>query len=342
MKVLVTGHDGYIGTALVPMFEAAGHDVIGLDSGLFRDCAFGPASDGIPSVREDIRTCSLSLAGYDAIVHLAGISNDPLGDLDARTTLAINHLATTRLARLAKQAGVERFVFSSSCSVYGAHSGHVVTEDSPVNPVTPYGESKVFAEHDLLVLADDRFSPVILRNATAYGVSPRLRGDLVVNNLVGHAVTEGRVLLKSDGSAWRPLVHVSDIARAFLAVVEAPRHIVHGRTYNVGASQENYRVRDVASMVRDLVADSRLATAAGAGPDKRDYRVNCDRLAAEVPSSRPQWTLAAGIEQLRESYLHNGLTLPELTGTRYQRVQRVLALQAEGRLNRDLRWIDGQ
>ncbi len=260
MRVLLTGHDGYVGTVLGPMLTAAGHAVIGIDSYLFHDCSFGDAPPVVavqPDVGVDVRDLARDdLAGVDAVIHLAAISNDPLGDLNPACTFDINHRATARLAELAKAAGVARFVFSSSCSIYGAHGDAAIDEDAEVRPVTPYGESKLRSEHDLRALADDNFSPTYLRSATAYGVSPRLRGDVVVNNLTGLAFATGEVLLKSDGTPWRPIVHVDDMARAFLAAVEAPRELVHDEVFNVGDTKENYRIRELAEIVESVVSGS--------------------------------------------------------------------------------------
>jgi nucleoside-diphosphate-sugar epimerase len=343
MRVLVTGHDGYIGQVLVPLFRAAGHEVVGLDSMLFEGCTFaeeGPGPDR--SLRLDLRDVTPAhLEGIEAVVHLAAISNDPLGDLNPGCTYDINHLATTTLAKAAKTAGVTRFLYSSSCSLYGAHGDDFLTESAGFNPVTPYGESKVRSEQDLHALADDDFSPTYLRNATAYGVSPRLRGDLVVNNLTGFAVTTGKVFLKSDGTSWRPLVHIEDISRAFLALMEAERELVHDQAFNVGATAENYRIRDVATLVGDVVPDSVVTLSDEAFNDLRNYRVNCDKL-AEVIGFQTKWTVPDGIRELYEAFVRTGLTLTELEGDRFMRIKRVKDHLDSGRLDADLRWTADQ
>lgn len=344
MRVLLTGHQGYIGTLLGPMLEAAGHEVIGFDSNLFADGNFGVLPARIPAFDQDIRDAAVDhFRGLDAVIHLAGISNDPLGDLNASCTFDINHRATAHLARMAKLAGVSRFLYASSCSLYGA-AGELglIAEDAPFNPVTPYGVSKVRSEADLRALADHTFSPVFLRCATAYGVSPRLRADLVVNNLVGYAVTQGEIFLKSDGSPWRPLVHIEDISRAYIALLHAPRELVHNEAFNVGRTAENYRVRDVVMMIRDVVPSLSVRFAEGAGPDPRCYQVDCTKLETLIPGYQPTWTVRAGVDELFDAYRRYAITADEFLGPRYLRIKQIKMLQDAGRLDANLRWTSLQ
>jgi nucleoside-diphosphate-sugar epimerase len=341
MRVLVTGHLGYIGAVMVPMLLEAGHEVVGLDTGWFRGCRFAASSEPVtvPAIDRDLRDVGRAdLDGFDAVIHLANLSNDPLGDIDAGLTRDINGGATLRLAELARDAGVERFLFSSSCSCYGAGGDDLRDEESELAPVTPYGVAKIEVERGLAKLESDRFSPTSLRNATAYGVSPFLRLDLVLNNLVAWAATTGKVKLLSDGTPWRPIVHVEDISRAFLAVLEAPRERVHGQAFNVGRTSENYRIRELASIVAETVPGSTVEIAAGASPDLRTYRVDCDKLDRALPELALRWDARRGARELYDSYRAARLSLEDLQGPVYSRLGRIRRLIADADLEADLRW----
>ena len=339
MKILITGHKGYIGPIMVPMMIAEGHEVVGLDSDIFAECAFGEPSIDVPEIKKDIRDVEpRDLEGFEAVIHLAGLSNDPIGNLNPELTYDINHRASVRLAELAKAAGCSRFLFSSSCSTYGAAGDDALTEEASFNPVTPYGHSKVLVEQDVAKLADDNFSPTFLRNATAYGVSPRPRFDLVVNDLVAYAYTIGLIYMKSDGTPWRPLVHIQDITRAFIAVLNAPREVVHNEAFNIGRNEENYRIRELADIVQEVLPECRIEYAEGAGPDKRTYRVNFDKINRVLPEFKPTWTVKQGVEELYAEYQKEGLKREEFEGPRFKRLEHIKQLLNSGRLREDLRW----
>jgi nucleoside-diphosphate-sugar epimerase len=342
MRVLVTGHDGYIGAVLVALLRRAGHDVVGVDTGLFSGCLFQPQAPRVESLRRDIRDLEVEdLRGFYAIIHLAAISNDPLADLNPRCTFEVNHLASVRLARYAKAARVPRFLYSSSCGVYRASSPDaVLSEDAPVGPGKPYGDSKLRAERDIGRLADDGFCPTFLRLSTAYGVSAYLRGDLLLNDLVGGAFTGHAVRVEGDGKPWWSLVHVEDIGRAFLAVLEAPWDAVHNQAFNVGRSQENYRIRKLARLVEKIVRGGRVRWAKSGGPGQPGCRLDCRKLESRLPAYQPRWTVRDGIEQLYQACRLAGLTSAELAGGRYLRSEHVRGLIGAGRLDADLRWTD--
>ena len=339
MRVLVTGHRGYIGVELVPMLRTAGFDVTGLDTGYFDDSDFRAPPDPVPTVDVDLRDVTPEhLRGFDAVVHLGALSNDPLGDLNPELTYDINLRASVRLARAAKVAGASRYVFASSCSLYGAGADGHLDENAAFNPVTPYGESKVKTELEVKPLADAAFAPVFLRNATAYGVSRRLRADIVVNNLVGHALTTGKVTMTSDGTPWRPLTHIRDISRGVIAALTAPADAVRGQAFNIGRTTENFRIREVAETVAQVVPNCEVSFAPGASPDTRNYRVDFTKAEKSLPGFTPEWTLRKGVEELYDAYKSHGMTRDEFLGPRYYRLKVIKGRIDSGQLDTNLRW----
>jgi nucleoside-diphosphate-sugar epimerase len=340
MRVLVTGHHGYIGSVLAPALREAGQEVVGLDTFYYRGCDFGDGSEFKPSLARDLRDVQpADLEGFDAVVHLAALSNDPLGDFNPNWTYSINRDGTLALARAAKEADVQRFVFASSCSMYGAAEGDAaLTEEAPLRPLTPYAESKVAAEEALAELAGDDFSPVSMRNATVYGLSPRLRLDIVLNNLVAWAHTTGAIQLQSDGSSWRPLVHVRDLARATLALLEAPDKVVRGEAFNIGSAEQNYRIRDLAEIVHDRLPECEVTFAEGASADPRSYRVDFGKFESAFPQCRFEWTAERGADELARAYEEVGLTFEDFQGHRFIRLGQLRRLLEADALDQELRW----
>lgn len=339
MRILITGHNGYIGTILTPMLLKEGYELVGIDSNLYDSCTFDafPPPE-IPTIVKDIRAIGLAdLEGFDTLIHLAGLSNDPLGSLNPKLTFEINHLASVRLAKLAKKAGVKRFLYASSCSNYGAAGDYLITEEGHLNPITPYAVSKMKVELEVTKLADESFSPIFLRNATVYGFSPRIRFDLVINNLVAWAYTTGKIFLKSDGQSWRPLVHVEDVAQAFVKLLQAPLFLVHNEIFNVGDTKENYQIADLVEIIASIVPKAKIEYATDAGPDKRNYRVNCDKIRRVIPAYRPNWTVKKGIEELYEVYQQVDLQAGDFESAKFKRVAHIQYLMKCGLIDKNLR-----
>ena len=340
-RVLVTGHHGYIGSVLTRVLTNAGYQVVGLDSDFFSENRFVGEVTDVPAVSGDLRDVNArDLEGFYAVLHLAALSNDPLGDLNPQLTYEINHQSSMRLAQLSKQAGVSRFLFSSSCSMYGAAGSEMLSEDAKFNPVTPYAESKVLVERELISLADEKFSPVFLRNTTAYGVSPFMRFDVVLNNLVAWAFTTGRVMIQSDGTPWRPLIHIEDICRAFQAALEAPRESIHNQAFNVGITEENYQVRDLAEVVMETIPGCRVEYSADGGPDPRSYRVNFSKIKSTLPGFQPKWNIRSGAQELYDACKLANLKLEDFDGPRFKRILHIRKLLASGELDSELRWTN--
>jgi len=340
-KVLVTGDKGYIGTVMVPMLLKEGFEVVGMDTDLYSQCTFGDNPNGTTSIKKDIRDATVEdFDGVDAVIHLAALSNDPLGNLNPEVTYDINLRGTVHLAKMAKQAGVPRFLFSSSCSNYGSAGENMVDEDGQLNPITPYGECKVKAEQELAKLADDNFCPVYLRNATAYGFSPRIRFDVVLNNLTAWAYATGKVHMKSDGTPWRPIVHIRDISLAFIACLKAPREAIFNQAFNIGRKEENYRIKEIAEIVKKTVPNCIIEYADDAGPDLRCYRVDCSKAERILTEFKPTWTATEGARELYDEYRKVGVTKEEFEGPKFKRIAHIQKLMAEGKLGTDLRWIE--
>ena len=339
MRVLLTGHNGYIGSVMAPVLQSAGHEVVGLDSYLFEDCTLGGELGAIPALRKDLRDVTAAdLQGFDAVVHYGGLCNDPLGDLDPKLTDAINTEASIHIARQARAAGATRFLYASSCSMYGAaSSGDVLDETSPLNPLTPYAHSKIKSEREISRLASDGFSPVYMRNATAYGISPRFRADIVLNNLMCWAFTTGKVRILSDGTPWRPMVHIEDLSTAAAELLAAPREVVHDQAFNIGGGGENYQVKDLARAVQEALPGSEIEFGPEAGPDPRNYRVDFRKLERALPKWRPRFDARRGAAELLQAFREVGLTRAEFEGGKFSRLSKLRALLASGAVDSSLR-----
>jgi nucleoside-diphosphate-sugar epimerase len=340
MRVLLTGHKGYIGTIMSAVLSSAGHSVIGLDSNYFEDCVLGSVRDGSEEIRKDIRDISIDdIKGCEAVIHLAALSNDPIGNLNPELTYEINLNASIRLANLARDAGVKRFLFSSSCSIYGAGKGDdLLDEEAPLTPITPYAVSKIKVEEALLKMADSDFSPVLMRNATAYGFSPRLRADIVLNNLVAWAFTTGKIRIMSDGTPWRPIIHIEDISRAFLTVLTAEKHLIHNQAINIGGNSENYQVRDLANTVKVIIPNAEIEYAGDGGYDPRNYRVDFGKLNTLFPDFSLKWNALNGAKELLDAYRSNDLKIDDFLGRKYIRLNQIDYLKSNHLLNEQLRW----
>ncbi|MGH7233310.1 MAG: NAD-dependent epimerase/dehydratase family protein [Nitrospiraceae bacterium] len=342
-RVLVTGHNGYIGSVMVPHLLQAGYDVVGMDTGFYSPCTLtDDNSTSVPWLRKDIRDLTVAdLRGIDAVVHLAALSNDPIGNLQAEWTEDINCRASVRLAELSKAAGVKRFVFSSSCIMYGMASAAVATEDSPLDPKTEYARSKVKAEQAIAKMADERFSPTFLRNGTIYGISPRMRFDTVLNDLVGRAVTTKKVVLYSDGKPWRPVIHVQDVSRAFKAVLEAPITVVHNEAFNTGANHLNHQISELAEIVTKTVPGCDLEVRGDSGADQRTYKAEFGKFERSFPSFEFKWTAKKGAEELYATFQRIGLTHETFVDKRFTRLKWLRHLLDAGQLDASLRWKNG-
>lgn len=328
MRVLVTGNKGYIGVVMCEELLKRGHEVVGLDTDYFEGCDFLPLTYQLKQIKKDVRQVTeKDLVGIDAVIHLAAISNDPMGELNPELTYEINLHGSVNLAKLAKQAGVKRFIFSSSCSAYGVAGEELVNEEGALDPVTAYAKSKVETEKEAAKLADNNFSPVFMRNATVYGVSPRLRLDLVVNNLVGWAYSTNQIKVKSDGSPWRPLMHIKDFTAAFLAVLRAPRELIHNQTFNVGKQGENYQIKDIAELVKRIVPGCQVEFTDEHGADSRTYRVDFGKISKQLGRYfKPSWNVEKGIHELYQAYQQVPLskTFPDAKFIRLKQLNRLI------------------